>query len=663
MSKQNTWRDSILARFALHVNKLSLVEDRDCLFTEEKLVAQLKEKGFDLIEFIDSIEFRFFYESNYRHNQGSEKDLIVVVSGSQAKLEILPYDLLATGNKMAFSLADIFPNLNYPVIEQIDRQHLDVLFTAQKINQERMGENVTKDFILRHVFKIPAELISSDIDLLRMLLRLHYSNLELPLVLSKRLIEVLDSQDKFQKWPLGEILGNDHAFFAFLQERWPIFLDTLKAKPKQISEDLNQYGLKYKGPGILPFDHQDILVYIDNLFIERKLQPINDTSNKLDLTSWIKSGVTIQAKRNKSDRILRLLEILEEQLPSKDSRHTDWVSFAMKKAEFEALVISGNKNLQDARLIELKRKVEINFSRWVEDYFPSLTNIPPTQPVMLHHISRQMARYIEEPNDHRAALIVVDGLSLDQWISMREILMEQHGNLKMREDAVFAWIPSLTSVSRQALFAGKPPLYFPNSIHTTHNEKKLWQQFWENYGLSRFDVGYKKSLGDGDAIAALDDLNLVRIKALGLVIDTVDKIMHGMQLGNAGMHNQIRQWCQSGYLSSLISHLLKSGFQVWLTSDHGNIECNGIGNPGEGVIAETRGERVRVYPTKELRSQVAEKYKNATVWDPVGLPTEYYPLLSKGTNAFVIKGKGTVAHGGASIEEVIVPLIKFEKSD
>ena len=663
MSKRDNWRDSILVRFAPHVNKLSLVEDPDCLFTEEKLVAQLKKKGFDIIEFTDPVEFRFFYESNYRHNQGSGNDLIMVVSGSQAKLEILPYDLLATGKKMVFSLAGIFPNLNYPVIEQIGRQYLDVLFTAQKINQERMGENATKDFILRNVFKIPAELITTDIGLLRMLLRLHYSNLELPQILSNRLIEVLDSQNKFQEWSLNEILGDDQAFFSFLQERWPIFLDTLKAKPNQIDEDLSQYGLKFKGPGILPFDHQDILVYIDNLFVERKLQPVHDASKKLDLTSWIKSGVTIQDKDNKGERISSLLDILEDQLPSEDSRHLDWVSYGIKKAEFEAQAISENKILQNERLIKLKNKLENNFSKWLENHFPSLTSIPPTQPVMLHHISRQMARYIEDSKNHRAALLVVDGLSLDQWISIRETLLNQLGNLKIREDAVFAWIPSLTSVSRQALFAGKPPLYFPSSIHTTHNEKKLWQQFWENYGLSRFDVGYKKSLGNGDAIAALDDLNLERIKALGLVIDTVDKIMHGMQLGNAGMHNQIRQWCQAGYLSSLINYLIVNGFQVWLTSDHGNIECNGMGNPGEGVIAETRGERVRVYPTQELRSQVAEKYINAIVWDPVGLPTGYYPLLAKGTNAFVTKGKGTVTHGGASIEEVIVPLIKFEKSN
>ena len=229
-------------RFAPDVNALSIVTDPDMLFSEEKLVSQLKDKGFDLIEFKDSVEFRFFYESNYRKKEKSGNDLIVVLNGSRAKLDLLPYDLLKTGKMFHFSLSDIFSDLNYSVLQQIDRQHLDVLFNARKLNQERMGENATKDFILRHVFKISAELISTDVDLLQMLLRLHYSNLSLPKILSRRLIDVLNSLGKFQQWPLDEILTDEQAFYAFLQERWPVFLDALKAKPHQISENMDQYG-------------------------------------------------------------------------------------------------------------------------------------------------------------------------------------------------------------------------------------------------------------------------------------------------------------------------------------------------------------------------------------------------------------------------------------
>jgi hypothetical protein len=144
-------------------------------------------------------------------------------------------------------------------------------------------------------------------------------------------------------------------------------------------------------------------------------------------------------------------------------------------------------------------------------------------------------------------------------------------------------------------------------------------------------------------------------------VDKVDKIMHGMQLGSAGMHNQIKQWCQGGYLAELVGQLLEYGYEVWLTADHGNIQCDGKGRPSEGVIAETRGERVRVYPTPELRAQVAGAFPFAHEWQPVGLPADYFPLVAGGHDAFVSPGDAIVGHGGVAIEEVIVPLVKFER--
>jgi hypothetical protein len=232
----------------------------------------------------------------------------------------------------------------------------------------------------------------------------------------------------------------------------------------------------------------------------------------------------------------------------------------------------------------------------------------------------------------------------------------------MRESATFAWIPTLTSVSRQSIFSGKPPLYFPSSIHSTNTEEKLWKQFWEGNGVSRLDVAYQRGLGDGDFIEALEAIiHPGKTKAVGLVVDKVDKIMHGMQLGSAGMHNQIKQWCQGGFLGSLIGYLVDSGYSVWLTSDHGNIDCQGKGRPSEGVIAETRGERARVYPTPELRSQVADQFKFAHEWQSAGLPPDYFALVAGGRDAFVKPGESIVAHGGISMEEVIVPLVKFER--
>ncbi len=660
----SSWRDAILNDFVPNVSKLTLVADPDCLLTEEKLALELRGRGFDLIEFSDPVEFRYAYESKYRSiwDRGEHTDLVVVLRLQDAELESLPYDLLQAGRKLSFNLGDLFPNLSYPVIEKLDRSLLDALFDAQrKSPPDRMGDNATKDFILRHVFGIAAELIANEVELLRALLRLHYGKLQIPLMLAERLIQVLKGHDGFKAWPLSEIVLDDEAFFAFLQERWPLFLSRL-GSANQVREDSPEYGLKYPGPDRLSFDHQDIKVYIDNLFLEGKLTPVEATDIEMDAGSWVRSGIITSGTDNETLRISRLFDLVEKELPTAEARYSDWPAFALKWAELSSLVHCGNSTEYQTRLREIGDALNSTFAGWLTDHYSSLINLPPTNPAMLHHVPRRLARDIEDSGSSRAALIVVDGLALDQWVTIRQLLQKQDANLVMRESAIFAWIPTLTSVSRQSIFSGKPPLYFPSSINSTNSEEKLWKQFWEGYGLSRLDVAYQRGLGDGDAAGILDSaIHPGKTKVVGLVVDKVDKIMHGMQLGSAGMHNQIKQWCHAGFLSAMVGQLLDYGYEVWLTADHGNIQCDGKGRPSEGVIAETRGERVRVYPTPELRAQVAGAFPFAHEWQPVGLPAEYFPLVAGGRDAFVNPGDAIVGHGGVAIEEVIVPLVKFER--
>jgi len=660
----SSWRDAILNEFVPNVSKLTLVADPDSLLTEEKLMLELRSRGFDLIEFKDSVEFRYAYESKYRSiwDRGEHTDLVVLLCLHDTELSSLPYDLLQVGRKLSFNLGEIFQNLSYPVIEKLDRSLLDALYNAQrKALPDSMGDNATKDFILRYVFGIAAELISSDVEILRALIRLHYSKIQIPPLLADRLVQVIGSHGAFLDWPLDEIVRDEDAFFAFLQERWPIFLNRL-GKDNQVREDCSEYGLKYSGPDTLPFDHQDIMVYIDNLFVEGRLSPVQATDIIVDAGSWIRSGIVDTNAHDDEVRIIRLFELIEKTIPLAESQHSVWIDFAMKWAELSGLVRCGINDKHKSRLQKMGDALNATFAGWLFEHYASLINLPPTSPAMVHHVSRRLARDVQGPGGSFVALIVVDGLALDQWVTVRQLLQKQDDSLVMRESATFAWIPTLTSVSRQSIFSGKPPLYFPLSINSTNSEGNLWKQFWEGYGLSRLDVAYQRGLSDGDVSSVFDaSIHLGKTKVIGLVIDKIDKIMHGMQLGASGMHNQIKQWCQGGFLSSLIGCLLDSGYAVWLTSDHGNIECEGNGRPSEGVIAETRGERVRVYPTVELRSKVASDFKFSCEWSPMGLPAGYFPLVAGGRDAFINPGDSIVGHGGITIEEVIVPLVKFER--
>ena len=658
------WRDAILSEFIPNVSKLTIVADPDDLLTEEKLSLELKNRGFDLIDLNDPVEFRYAYELRYRTlwDQGKQTEQAVILRSHSQEFATLPYDLLKAGRNLAFNLGDIFSNLSYSVIEKLDRSHLDELFDAKKnYSPKALGDNATKDFILLHVFEIAADRINNDVELLRILLRLHYKNIIIPSIFCVRLVQLLKDNNHFHDWPIDIIVSDDKAFFSFLQERWPVFLDRL-SHGNQIIRETPDYNLKYAGPNVLPFNHEDIRVYIDNLFVEGKLTPVRKSDIDIEDHSWIKSGIFETRNIDDKIRINGLLKIIENTIPTIESRYTEWLDFAMKWAKLSSLIHTTDQEVELERFRRIGSALNTNFTNWLTNHYTSLINLPPTNPAMLHHVPRCMARELEYGTNIKLALVVVDGLSLDQWVTIKQVLHQQNPNIIIRESATFAWIPTLTSLSRQAVFSGKSPIYYPMSIDTTNKEINLWRQFWEDIGLSRQQISYQRNLRDGNVNEVLDEtLSLDRTKVIGLVVDKVDKIMHGMQLGADGMHNQIKQWCKGGFLSSLIGYLLDNDYQVWLTSDHGNIECQGKGRPSEGVIAETRGERVRVYPTTELRDSVVKTLTFGIKWNPIGLPPNYFPLVAEGSDAFVKEGENIVAHGGISMEEVIVPLVIFEK--
>ncbi|HOO49874.1 MAG TPA: BREX-3 system phosphatase PglZ [Alphaproteobacteria bacterium] len=661
----NSWREMILNEFTPNVAKLTLVADPDGLLLEEGILEGIHERGFELIPFEDHVAFRYVYESKFRSrwDRGEHTDLVIVLRSAANELKNLPFDLLQAGRKLTFNLGDIFPNLSYPVVTGLDRADLDSLYLAQERHAPgQLGENATKEFVLRHVFEIAPELIKQPSDLLRVLLRRHYRNKRIPQMLDDRFIQILQQNDTFTSWPLAEIVPDRETFFAFLQERWPLFLDRFEdSSEHNLRENREPYGLQYPGPSDLPFDHQDVKVYIDNLFIEGMLQSVSHEKSAMLSKTWAGIGVITSPKEDRSRRLSKQIDRLRITIPGEDAKYNDWFLYARGWAE---LIVTINEEIADATVEEfsgLFEQVDTAFCTWLFRRYAGLINLPPSPPVMLHHLPRFLSHKLFSDKSSKVALIVVDGLSQDQWIVIRETLSSQQPDLHFRENAVFAWIPTITSVSRQSIFAGRPPIYFPNSISSTEKEPSLWSQFWVDNGLQPNEITYAKGLGDGNLSEITELLSHPKLRIAGLVIDKIDKIMHGMELGTAGMHNQVRQWAKQSYIASLLDLLLSQKFQVFLTSDHGNIEAEGYGRPAEGVVADLRGERVRTYPDAILRAEVKKHFPDAIEWLPAGLPDNYLALISPGRKAFVGIGKHIVGHGGISLEELIVPLVQIER--
>ena len=664
------WRDRILKEFTPRIAHLTLVADPDGLLIEETLLEAIRERGFEILPFDDSVAFRFAYESRFRSrwDRGESADLVVVIPAERHQLATLPYDLLRAGRQLSFGLGELFPGLSYPVVASLDRDHLATLHRAWvRHGAGQLGDDATKDFALRHVFDIAPALVRQPVDLLRVLLRRHHQGRRLPRILDDRLIHLLRRSGAFECWALEAIVPDRDAFFSFLQERWPLFLDRLAGNdgdgPRDASES---FSPDLEGPADLPFDHDDVRVYIDNLFVEGMLSPVSHEAGDALRGEWAAVGIHFDSEADKSRRLKGLMKAVGTSIPGPAARHRDWTAFAYRWAELDVLRLETTAHTRSetgARNDELQMKVDRSFLAWTERRYAGLHNQPPDPPVMVHHVPRYLARRIEHGSEDKVALIVADGLALDQWIVLRDVLADHRPCLRFRESAVFAWVPTITSVSRQAIFAGKPPFYFPSSIHTTDREASLWSQFWVDQGVTAQAVGYAKGLGDGPLDGVSEILARTDIRALGLVVDKVDKIMHGMELGTAGMHNQVRQWAGEGFMAGLLDLLLDDGFAVFLTSDHGNIEAEGRGRPSEGVVADVRGERARIYPDAVLRSRVHEQFPDAVAWPAIGLPDDCLALLAPARSAFVREGERIVGHGGVSLEEVVVPWIRIERTE
>ena len=348
------WRDRILKEFTPGIARLTLAADPDGLLLEETLLEAIRERGFEILPFDDSVAFRFAYESRFRSHwdrgdrenpknrkdRGETVDLVVVVRAERHQLATtLPYDLLRAGRQLSFGLGELFPGLSYPVVAALDRGHLATLHRAwTRHGADRLGDDATKDFALLHVFDIAPALVRQPADLLRVLLRRHHRGQRLPRILDERLIHLLRRNGELDAWPLEVIVPDRDAFFAFLQERWPLFLDRLGGNTGEgVQGAGGPVGLELEGPADLPFEHHDVRVYIDNLFVEGMLTAVPHEAGDALRDTWAAVGLRFDPEADRLRRLEGLMDAVGASIPGPDSRHHEWTAFAHRWAELDVL--------------------------------------------------------------------------------------------------------------------------------------------------------------------------------------------------------------------------------------------------------------------------------------------------------------------------------------
>jgi hypothetical protein len=376
------------------------------------------------------------------------------------------------------------------------------------------------------------------------------------------------------------------------------------------------------------------------LFVAGILHPVIGVGRSLP--GWAAVGLRSPSAE---ERIRALIEARPEPWPPVTA--VAWTAAAAWWGELRGLAAGRVPAPLAAELDTIWRELDEAFAPWLRANYGPLLSSAAAWPMAVHRVAPFLARRVKERPVERILLLVLDGMGFAQWSRLRE----RTGLTVVEGGGTFAMLPTYTSVSRQAIFAGQLPLAFGDTLWETRAEPQRWRAFWSGHGFPATGVAYRRV----DGRFPQDKIEFGQERFFGVVINAVDEVMHGSELlGDAQVAAVVDTWADTGYLWDLVERATDAGFDVWITADHGNIECHPGGRVAEGVVVEASGKRLRRYPNRVLRDASAAE---GIIWDDIpGLPADTDPLLIASGRLAFMSQELAVSHGGLSLDEVVVPL-------
>lgn len=247
----------------------------------------------------------------------------------------------------------------------------------------------------------------------------------------------------------------------------------------------------------------------------------------------------------------------------------------------------------------------------------------------------------------RVALVVVDGMSYWQYLILRPEL-ERLG-MALNDGFTFSWLPSITQLSRQAIFRGG----IPNEAYSQNPtcEAKLWKDFWQSGSRE-----YKKML-DEEIVYYYKGLPILDIfpNRLALVNVELDEYMH-VSSHYSDLYSVTQNW--SRRFANTIDELHRHGYHIYMTSDHGSILAQpwrSLKQDEKNVVLKTsRGSRHLIFEKPEYLDIFLNEHPELKQYLRIG--AKY--AIWKNNQCF--RNDSEITHGGSHFMEVIVPFIEIE---
>jgi CheY-like chemotaxis protein len=361
-----------------------------------------------------------------------------------------------------------------------------------------------------------------------------------------------------------------------------------------------------------------------------------------------------------------------------------WVDLAIDVARWDVRFDNApEEGLRQAHA-DFRRGLNIDFGRFIEERYSGWVHTDGARPLL----STDVIRHAVVPHlqqGRRVQFIVIDCMRLDQWFTLESLLEDL---FDIQREYYCSILPTATPYSRNAIFSG----LLPAQLHQRHPD--LWQETSHDertknrferqlldFQLERLRVVPEKGtkylkIYDADEahqtrrqISSFAGLSLV-----SMVFNFLDILAHGrseseilqeLAPDEAAFRAVMKAWFVHSPLYDIFRALSTQDCTVVLTTDHGAV----------------LGRRAAlVYGNRETSTNLRYKYGVNLNCDPKQavilrrpmefmLPDEgvnknyilaredYYFVYPTRFHEFERQYRGSLQHGGISVEEMILPLI------
>lgn len=627
------WYDSLIRKIENNGNNL-FIYDLEYLLDDRNFLKDLSKK-YEIFKYENDSDY-------YKFKSYETSKLKLIYSNFHIKRSF-------TQDALKISSSDVFSNLDEYILKNMDVKYYQRVFDycmESEANNFVISRENTLDIIFQSIWGINLSMLFNPTENLRVGLEYLIDKTNLDTFIIEKISNNLNINFK-------ELSKDENKIKEFIES---LILDYISENQFKHKFDLSNTYIQY---------------YLTKY--DLKSQSVSECLNERVLTMYpwlikfkLKSDSKEQSIRKINSEILEF-EMYYDKIYEDDIIDlNDWDDIFKLSKKFARILYEIQNNelkLEDFNMNEYYDKTKNLFkSILIENIYEQLFNYPYNKKP--YTVDRILDYITHNFKDEQVALIVMDGMSYDEWFILKEYL----DDFDLTELESFSILPSITSFSRTSIFTGKTPNRFLNEKHKIkyNAEQKGFEEFFTDKDIPENDILYGHiDLNQKIVKNPKDKIEfeyLKGYKALGFVCNLFDDESHSIKIfgeNKSNLYKNIKSAIDSSQLINLLKDLKENEYRIILTADHGNIYCEGNGIKANKMLEfEHKSSRCLIFDNELFADKIVEE-------NPQECLKYQYNILSKDLFlVFAMDGcfdnKAAITHGSISPEECIVPVVILE---